>query len=381
MPWTPPPSQAAYYSLPSPASTHPLHRQLLHLAPDSDPTWGRANLPRAPDEQRVRETYGARDGRVYLNGSKKEWVAYQVWEPKKGAERGVDLVWCHGINDYGGKFAVHAETFLDAGYRVIIPDLPSHGRSTGIHVYIPKVEALADAVYEVIKDVMLQDSQLAAENGGGGGGGKVTQQRKVFVAGQSLGGFTATYTCLKYGTPRATSLTPATGHSTASFEPALSGGLLLCPMLAISPESRPSLAVELVARAIAGVAGPLPFAEANKGKNTEDPSVEEEFNADPQTYHGKLRIATGLAILRALEEVNSKMEHLRIPFLLCHGTADRVTSPSGSSLLHTRAESTDKTLRLYEGFEHILLRKGRDEADDERRQRVLGEMRGWLEAH
>lgn len=28
-----------------------------------------------------------------------------------------DLVFCHGINDYGGKFAVHAEKFLNAGVR------------------------------------------------------------------------------------------------------------------------------------------------------------------------------------------------------------------------------------------------------------------------
>ena len=28
-----------------------------------------------------------------------------------------DLVFCHGINDYGGKFAVHADIFLNAGVR------------------------------------------------------------------------------------------------------------------------------------------------------------------------------------------------------------------------------------------------------------------------
>ena len=72
-----------------------------------------------------------------------------------------------------------------------MPDLPGHGRSTGIHVYTPRMEALADAVYAVIKDVALQDSRLVQEQGG-----SYTQTRKVFVAGQSLGGFTATLTCL-----------------------------------------------------------------------------------------------------------------------------------------------------------------------------------------
>ena len=44
--------------------------------------------------------------------------------------------------DFGGKFAEHARTFLDEGYRVIVPDLPSHGRSTGIHVHLPDLDLL-----------------------------------------------------------------------------------------------------------------------------------------------------------------------------------------------------------------------------------------------
>ena len=66
-------------------------------------------------------------------------------------------MWSHGVNDYGklirnsrldtrrtltrvlvfagGKFSMHAEKFLPKGYSICAVDLPSHGRSTGIHVY------------------------------------------------------------------------------------------------------------------------------------------------------------------------------------------------------------------------------------------------------
>ncbi|KAG0661557.1 hypothetical protein C6P46_003969 [Rhodotorula mucilaginosa] len=413
MTWTPvTEEERAYYSVPKPAPA--LISELLHRPePAGDPTWGRAPLPRAPDEARIRATHGHRDGKVWLDEhTKDEWVAYQVWEPTKGSQdRECDLVFCHGINDYGGKFAVHADHFLDAGYRVVVPDLPGHGRSTGIHVYTPRMEALADAVYAVIKDVALQDSRLVQEQEG-----SYTQTRKVFVAGQSLGGFTATLTCLKYGAPVDTSL-PSASH--ASFRPTISGGIFLCPMLAISPESRPAYAVELAARALASIAGPLPFASANKGKNSEDPSVEEQFDQDPQTYSGKLRIATGLAVLQvrnrissvhrpvskrfrspghkltrltfalfernvrvqAITEINDKLSHLRVPFLLCHGTGDRVTSYHGSERLLREAESTDKELKLYPDYQHILLRKGKDAADDMRRQTVLNDMLEWLDRH
>ncbi|GAA5833069.1 hypothetical protein JCM5353_006764 [Sporobolomyces roseus] len=366
--WSPPPENAAYYSIPSPSSQQSLLCQLLPIRP-SDPTYGRAALPRMPEEEALRLNHKHRDGKVLLNGRENEWVAYQVWEPKQGVkDRNCDLCFIHGINDFGGKFAMHAAKFLDEGYRIVVPDLPSHGRSTGIHVHTPSMEALVDAVYDVIKDVALQDSNLMQE-----AGGTLTQTRKTFVAGQSLGGFVAAYVCLKYGAPMDTELPVS-----ESFRPTISGGMILCPMLAISPETRPPYLIELVARTISSFASALPLAAANKGKNSEDPTVEQQFEMDPQTYHGKLRVGTGLGILQGLIDINTKMNHLKVPFLICHGTGDRVTSYHGSEKLYREAVSTDKEIKLFPGYEHILLRKGRDEKDDERRQNVLNEMLGWM---
>lgn len=93
--------------------------------------------------------------------------------------------------DGSGKFATHADIFLDAGYRVIAPDLPGHGRSTGVHCHCPSMDALADAIYQVLSDVLLEDSKLYKQPDG-----SFTQTRKIFVAGQSLGGFVAALTCL-----------------------------------------------------------------------------------------------------------------------------------------------------------------------------------------
>ncbi len=100
-------------------------------------------------------------------------------------------------------------------------------------------------------------------------------------------------TIRKYGAPVDTSL-PSASH--ASFRPTISGGVFLCPMLAISPESRPAYAVELAARALASIAGPLPFASANKGKNSEDPSVEEQFDRELSSRR-RSRLVAPLALV------------------------------------------------------------------------------------
>ena len=62
-------------------------------------------------------------------------------------------------------------------------------------------------------------------------------------------------------------------------------------MIMIAPTSRPSYVVELIARSMALFAGRLGFAAANKGQNSEDPWTEAEFEHDPQSYHGQVRLA------------------------------------------------------------------------------------------
>lgn len=62
-----------------------------------------------------------------------------------------------------------------------------------------------------------------------------------------------------------------------ALKPVITGGLFLCPMLVIAADTRPAYIIELIARGISKVAGSFPLAAANKGKNSEDPRLEEQF--------------------------------------------------------------------------------------------------------
>ena len=58
-------------------------------------------------------------------------------------------------------------------------------------------------------------------------------------------------------------------------------------------------------------------------KKTENACIVE---LDPQTYSGKLRIATGLACLAGMEMVNARLAEVNLPFKVFHGTGDRATN-------------------------------------------------------
>jgi acylglycerol lipase len=77
--------------------------------------------------------------------------------------------------------------------------------------------------------------------------------------------------------------------------------------------------------------------------------------SDPLVYTGSIRVRTGYEILRITSYLQQNLSKLRVPFLVLHGNADTVTDPKASQKLHDEASSTDKTIRLLEGFLHDLL--------------------------
>ncbi|KAF2317585.1 hypothetical protein GH714_024971 [Hevea brasiliensis] len=77
--------------------------------------------------------------------------------------------------------------------------------------------------------------------------------------------------------------------------------------------------------------------------------------SDPLVYTGSIRVRTGYEILRITTYLQQNLSRMRVPFLVLHGTADTVTDPEASQKLYDEASSTDKTIKLFEGFLHDLL--------------------------
>ena len=93
----------------------------------------------------------------------------------------------------------------------------------------------------------------------------------------------------------------------------------------------------------------------------------------PSSTRGNFPARTVAEIAATIEGFAPGVPALRLPLLVMAGTADRIVPPSGSVMVHDRAGSPDRTLRLYEGLYHELF-------NEPERRVVLGDVAAWLDA-
>ena len=98
------------------------------------------------------------------------------------------------------------------------------------------------------------------------------------------------------------------------------------------------------------------------------------LNADPLIANESQASETVVEMVRADELLKKSFGQFTLPLLILHGTADKVTKPSGSKEFYEKAGSSDKTLKMYEGHFHDLLA-------DIGKQQVMADIQTWIDAH
>jgi len=101
-------------------------------------------------------------------------------------------------------------------------------------------------------------------------------------------------------------------------------------------------------------------------------SVVEMYQKDPLVYRGNMRARWAYEFLQAMNRIRSQIASVRFPFLVVHGTADRLVQASGSQFFCTNASSSDKTIKLYESAYHELF-------NDIGKEQVFTDMLRWLQ--
>ncbi|CAL9195801.1 unnamed protein product [Musa hybrid cultivar] len=241
------------------------------------------------------------------------------WVPASGDLRGIILI-IHGLNEHSGRYSHFAKQLMACNFGVYAMDWIGHGGSDGLHGYVPSLDYVVEDTIKFLEKIKSENPKIPC-----------------FLFGHSTGG--------------------AVVLKAASYpyvEAMVEGIILTSPALRVKP-----------AHAIVGAVAPIfslvlpkfQFKGANKRgiPVSRDPAAMLAKYSDPLVYTGPIRVRTGHEILRLSSYLQQSMKSVTVPFLVLHGTADRVTDPLASQDLHNVAASRHKDIKLYEGFLHDLL--------------------------
>src|SRR5262252_2455527 len=245
-----------------------------------------------------------------FDGIKGLSIFFRSWR-RSGKPRAVVAI-CHGLNAHSGEYLWVGDQLQAAGLAAYALDLRGRGKSDGERFY---VDDLADYVSDV---AMLIELAKKREPG-----------VPVYLLGHSAGGVVS---CVY----------------TLDNQDKIAG--LICEDFAFQVPA-PDFALAVVK----GISHLAPHAHVLKLHNEDfsrDPRVVKAKNDDALIAHEVQPTATVAALVRADERLKREFPLIKLPVFILHGTADKVTKPSGSQMFYDNAGSADKTLKLYEGYYH-----------------------------
>ncbi|MEA2442692.1 MAG: lysophospholipase [Thermoleophilaceae bacterium] len=259
-------------------------------------------------------------------------IYWQAWLPD-GDPRAV-IVLAHGASEHSGRYAWTGEQLAARGYAVHAIDHRGHGKSEG-----PR--AVIDRMSNAVEDLHTLVERAAVKHAG----------TPLVLLGHSMGG--------------AVALSYTIEHEDALDALVLSGAL--AALEAASPVQRAA------ARVLSVVAPNLGVVGIDSSAVSRDPQVVTDYDSDPLNYHGKLPARTVAELSQAIDGYPDAVSQFKLPMLVMHGGADRLTPVAGSEMVVERAASEDKTFVRYDELYHEIL-------NEPERQQVLDDIADWLDA-
>lgn len=275
-------------------------------------------------------TNAAREERI--EGARGLGILVRSWQPEEKPRAIVAI--CHGVNSHSGYYTWVAEQFVAAGLAVYALDLHGRGKSDGERYYLEKFDDYLSDVDALVRLAKSREPGLP-----------------LFLLGHSAGGVISSVYALEH-------------------QSELAG--LICESFAFQVYA-PDFALAV----LKGLSHVLPHAHVLKlpiADFSRDPAVVEAMNNDPLIANEVQPTRTVAELVLADERLKREFPLFRLPVLILHGTADKVTKPGGSQLFYDNAGSADKTLKLYEGHVHDLL-------NDFGKEKVMADVTAWIKAH
>jgi len=274
------------------------------------------------------------DGNQYFRNAQGLWIYYNSW--KASEEKGV-VILVHGFGEHSARYHNFAQNLTSNGFSVYALDQQGFGKSHGERAYVEYFQNYVDDV--------LQFSHLVLRD--------VPTSTPRFLFGHSMGG--------------------AVSIRTAQTPPSDGGiawdGVVLSGPLIISPLSTPILV--FTARTFSHFFPKLGLLHLDIEFLSRDPEVVNHVGNDPLSYHGRMKLNWASQILSTLSRIIEEIPIVNWPFLIVHGSDDKLVDVNGSQLFYNKVNSTDKTLSIYPGLYHEVL-------FEPEKNEIITNILGWL---
>jgi alpha-beta hydrolase superfamily lysophospholipase len=269
-----------------------------------------------------------------FKGHKDLNLYYQCWLPD-GSSKAVLLV-AHGLAEHSGRYKNLVNYFVPKSYAVYALDHRGHGKSEGMRAYV-------DRFSDYLTDIKTFFDMVRNEH----------KDAKIFLVGHSMGATIATAYAVEH-------------------QKELAGLILSGASLTASPSVSPALLA--MAGVVAALAPKMGVTALDASAISRDKAVVDAYVNDPLVFCGKIPARTGAELANMWKTLPEKMPQIKLPILIMHGSADQLAAPEGSKLLYERASSTDKTLKLYDGFYHEIF-------NEPEHKQVMADVEAWLAKH
>ena len=258
---------------------------------------------------------------VQANLSGRKITLYErEWLPRSNNPVAI-LIVVHGLKDYLDRYRTFAEKLAEKNFLVAGFDLPGHGRSPtwtgakGPDGYLESLEPLCDSLDNFIKSL-----------------GQRYPGKPIYLFGHSMGG------------------TIVSRYMTRDNAQIVKGFVLSAPALELFTKQKvlvPAL------RLVDYFSPAAPFFIGLKPENfSRNPKTVSDLKGnDPLIYNRVHPVATALAIADATDKIQAHTNRIKVPFLILHSEADKVTNPMGSLNFYraVNMDSDDKTLSSLKG--------------------------------
>jgi acylglycerol lipase len=267
---------------------------------------------------------GVRDANIY----------FQCWLPD-GEPRAVLLI-IHGLAEHSGRYMNVVNHFVPLGYAVYGIDHLGHGKSEGRRVYVERFDDYTKTLRVYVD--MIHHWQPG---------------KPIFLVGHSMGGLIGALFLLDH-------------------QAELTGAVLSGPAVKVPSNITP--AVLLMGKMFSALMPKFGLIALDADGVSRDPAVVQAYVNDPLVYTGKTTARLAAEMLKAMQYVGRQAAQITLPITIVQGGADKLIDPDGAQMLYHAVRSTDKEIRIYDGFYHEVF-------NEPEHEKVLCDIDRWLETH